>query len=176
MPRAMRYAIGFAVLAAALAAGLYAGYKARQGTPEATALAALMATPFTTPEGESVTLERWRGKTLLVNFWATWCTPCREEMPLFSATQAQYAANGVQFVGIAIDSAEPVQAFARQLGISYPLLVSNAAGLELARRLGNRVGGLPYTVVIDAEGRLMHAHLGQVRENDLRRWLGPPPD
>lgn len=169
------YTAGVALIIGALAAGVYAGYKARQGPPEAAALQALMATPFTTPEGEPATLERWRGKTLLVNFWATWCTPCREEMPLFNATQAQYAANGVQFVGIAIDSAEPVQAFAKQLGIVYPLLVSNAAGLELARRLGNRAGGLPYTIVVTPDGRLAHAHLGQVREADLRRWLGQPP-
>lgn len=175
MSRWTLYAAGGALIVAALAAGIYTGYKARQGTPEAAALQALMATPFTTPQGEPVTLERWRGKTLLVNFWATWCTPCREEMPLFNATQERYAPNGIQFVGIAIDSAESVQAFAAKLGIDYPLLISNAAGLELARGLGNRVGGLPYTVVIDADGRLTHAHLGQVREADLRRWLGPPP-
>lgn len=175
MPKLLRYALIGALLAIALGAGLYAGLKLRQGAPEKAALQTLMQTPFATPGGEALTLERWRGKTLLVNFWATWCTPCREEMPLFNAMQDRYAPNGVQFVGIAIDTPEAVQAFAKQLSIRYPLLIGDAAGIELTRRLGNRAGGLPYTVLVGPDGRIVHAHLGQVREADLQRWLGPPP-
>src|SRR5690606_26521128 len=154
MSRGWIYALGALLAAGALAAGLYFGYAMRVGPPDPTGSGALLRTPFTDLNGESVQLERWQGKRLVVNFWATWCAPCREEMPLLNAGRSEYAANGVEFVGIAVDQPEAVQKFVRQLGIGYPILIGGADALEVARRLGNKSGGLPFTVLVEPDGRI----------------------
>ena len=93
---------------------------------------------------------------------------------MLNALSTQYAGNGVQFVGIAVDNAEPVQAFAQQLGIRYPLLIGGAEAFEVVRTLGNKSGGLPYTVLLEPDGRISHSKLGLLHEADLRAWLGSP--
>ena len=113
----------------------------------------------------------WRGKVLLCNFWATWCAPCREEVPILVAAKAQWATNGFEVVGIGIDSAAKMREFARTHKINYPVLVADATALELVRKLGNRAGALPYTVVLDATGAVVRRHLGAFTAPDLRRLL-----
>src|SRR6478609_7341682 len=93
-------------------------------------------------------LEQWRGKVLVVNFWATWCAPCREEIPGFVKFQQQYGTRGVQIVGIAIDTAERVAPYVQEIGINYPILVGGIETMDFARQIGNRAGVLPFTVVI----------------------------
>lgn len=174
MSRAAVYALGAALIAAALGAGIYVGYAWRAGPPEQAGAAALLQTRFASLTGEPVQLQQWRGQRLVVNFWATWCAPCREEMPLLNAGRAQYAANGVEFVGIAVDQREPVATFVRQLEIQYPILIGGADALEVARRLGNKAGGLPFTVLIEPDGRVSRTLVGQIHAEDLREWLGAP--
>lgn len=172
-----RAALGAGVLAGllALTAGLYAGYRLLQtGATEDAGSTVLLSTEFADLNGQPVTLKRWAGQRLVVNFWATWCAPCREEMPLFNAMHAAHAADGVQFIGIAIDTPEAVTRFAQQLDIDYPLVVGGAAGLELVRRLGNAAGALPYTVLVEPDGRISRTRLGQIHEPELRQWLGQP--
>ncbi|MBX6393333.1 MAG: TlpA family protein disulfide reductase [Burkholderiales bacterium] len=175
MPRTRIYLLGGLLCAAALAAGIYVGYVARSGSPEPAGSAALLRTPFTTLSGTPATLSQWRGRRLVVNFWATWCAPCREEMPLLNQARAQYASNGVEFVGIAVDSAAPVQQFVTQLDIRYPILIGGAEALELVRRLGNPAGGLPFTVLVEPDGSVSRTKLGRIEERDLIEWLGPAP-
>jgi thiol-disulfide isomerase/thioredoxin len=105
------------------------------------------------------------------NFWATWCLPCREEIPLLMQVRSRYAANGTEVVGIGIDHAAKIQQFAREFGITYPLLVADASGLDLMRKLGNQAGGLPYTVVVDRNGAIAYRRLGLLRAAELTARL-----
>jgi len=117
--------------------------------------------------GNEQSLAQWRDKILIVNFWATWCEPCREEVPVLLRVQAKYASNGVQIVGISIDSVDKVRQFATEYKIGYPLVIGNMAVIDLTRRLGNKVGGLPYTVVLDRSGRVVNTHLGGISQTEL---------
>ena len=128
---------GTAVLLLAAAATVFLLTAKKESGPRQ-AIDRLFATPLDDERGERQTLAQWRGKILVVNFWATWCPPCREEMPYFSRLHTDYAAQGVQFVGIAVDSAAAVQAFAAREQISYPLLVGGQGSVELSAELGNR--------------------------------------
>jgi len=133
----------------------------------AAAVQALLQATLPDSEGGAQSLSQWRGRILVVNYWATWCPPCRDEMPGFSKLHSRYAARGVQFVGIAIDEAAKVRDFARATPVSYPLLVADQPFAETARALGNEPLAMPYTVVIDREGKLRAAVLGRVHEDAL---------
>lgn len=141
-----------------------------QGQPAADAIMALTLPDL---EGRPQAIAQWRGKILVVNYWASWCAPCIEEMPAFSRLQRSYAAQGVQFVGIGIDDVEKLRRFARATPVAYPLLVGDPAGTQLPAL---QVKGLPYTVVIDRNGRLEGSRLGRIDEvtldATLRRLIG----
>ena len=122
-------------------------------------------------QGRDQALAQWRGKILVVNFWATWCAPCREEMPQFVAAQARDAAKGVQFVGIAVDDAAKVRAFASEIALNYPALIGGYGAVELSKALGNDLSGLPFTLVLDRQGRVAHTQLGPVKAPQLDAWL-----
>lgn len=116
-------------------------------------------------------LAQWRGKLLVVNFWATWCAPCREEMPLFIKAQAAHADKGLQFVGIAVDDAAKVRQFADEIGVNYPVLIGGYGALELSRTLGNTLMALPFTIVVGRDGQVMMTHLGPLKPEQLQRIL-----
>lgn len=117
--------------------------------------------------------EQWRGKVLVVNFWATWCAPCREEIPGFIQFQQRYQANGVQFVGVAIDQKERVSPYAREMGINYPLLVGGLETMEFARQLGDRHSVLPFTLILDRAGNVKTVQVGLLRPEKLEILLKP---
>lgn len=119
----------------------------------------------------SQSLRQWRGKLLVVNFWATWCPPCLEEMPGFSRLHTKFAAKGVQFVGIAIDHADKVQEFSFQAPVTYPLLVGSPALMPIMSGLGNISGGLPFTVIIGRDGTFLQTRLGLWKESTLETIL-----
>lgn len=123
--------------------------------------------------GAPRTLSQWRGKVLVINFWATWCAPCREEIPDFIALRTRYQARNVEILGIAIDAAAPVKAFAAEMSIPYPVLIGEGPAHELARALGNSTGALPYTVVIDPAGKIIYRHLGRLPRARLEAILAP---
>ena len=123
--------------------------------------------------GKPQTLSQWRGKVLVVNFWATWCAPCRKEIPALMRVQREYMPNGVQIVGIALDHAAKVQDYAEEMRIGYVLLIGVAETLGMARDLGNRAGVLPFTVVLDRTGKLVHAQAGALTEASLGAVLAP---
>jgi thiol-disulfide isomerase/thioredoxin len=124
-------------------------------------------------DGTAQTLTAYRGRILIVNFWATWCAPCREEIPLFVRLQQEYAHKSVQFVGIAIDQVDKVRQFAEEFRINYPLLIGGMDTLELSRQAGNKAGVLPYTLVLGRDGRIAVTLVGGISETRMREVLGP---
>jgi peroxiredoxin len=122
--------------------------------------------------GSQQSIAQWKGKLLVLNFWATWCVPCREEMPEFVKAQREFGDRGVQFVGIAVDDVAKVRDFAAELGLNYPALIGGYGAIELSKSLGNRIGALPYTLFIDRAGRISRAHLGPLKPAELRAIVG----
>lgn len=133
--------------------------------------APIFAQSFNDADGQLQPMNQWRGGLLVVNFWATWCAPCIEEMPDLQKVQAEYANRGVTIVGVAIDNAIAVKRFRDEQSVRLPLLIAGAAGTELARELGNVSGALPYTVLVDRSGSVVQAKLGRLRPSELRSWL-----
>ncbi|MDD5029703.1 MAG: TlpA disulfide reductase family protein [Rhodoferax sp.] len=117
-----------------------------------------------------LTTALFRGKPLLVNFWATWCPPCVEELPLLNAFYRQHAANGWQIIGLALDQAAPVRRFLKQQPLAFPVALAGFAGVELSRSLGNINGGLPFSVVFDPSGTLVYRKLGKLSKADLQNF------
>jgi thiol-disulfide isomerase/thioredoxin len=113
----------------------------------------------------------WKGRVAITNFWATWCEPCREEMPLLAQVRQRYAEKGVEVVGIGIDQVSKLREFAAKYSISYPLLVGDARALDVMRELGNRAGGLPYTVILDRSGTVAAQRLGAFKPGELEEVL-----
>jgi thiol-disulfide isomerase/thioredoxin len=154
----------------ALGAGIYAG-SGRLARTARTDASALLAVTLPNTEGKEESLGQWKGKLLIVNFWATWCAPCREEMPEFVRMQKAYGDKGVQFVGIAVDEGAKVRQFATEIGLNYPALIGGYGAMELSRTLGNTVMALPFTVVVDRSGTIVHTQLGPVRLDQLRALI-----
>lgn len=113
----------------------------------------------------------WRGRVVLVNFWATWCGPCVQEVPELVAAQRRWSDQGLQVVGIALDEGEAVRAFAERMGIHYPVLIAGMAGFDLSQNFGNDVLSIPFTVVLDRTGRIRYRHLGVITPAELEDWI-----
>ncbi len=168
--------VGVAILAALAGVSLHlAGRGTPPPAPAAGAVditpAALLAARFKDTDGRDQTLAPMQGQVLVLNFWATWCTPCREEMPGFVRLQARWQDKGVRFVGIASDEPAKVAAFGRELAINYPLWVGEGEVMELSRRLGNRLGVLPHTAIVDRHGRVVDTRIGIYSEPALESRL-----
>jgi peroxiredoxin len=158
------------VVAAAL--GLAANWwRSEPAGVSADATAALFAATFADVDGVSRPLAQWSGRPLVVNFWATWCPPCVEEMPDLQLVRDEYQGQGVEIIGVGIDSAPKIAAFRSQHQLTLPLLVAGAGGSDLYRALGNSRGVLPFTVLIDARGHIRQRHVGQLKPEQLRTWL-----
>ena len=122
-------------------------------------------------KGELVTPTDFAGKTVLINFWATWCGPCREEMPMLMDLQRNYGATGLQVVGIALDDAQSASDFVETYGISYPILVGEADVFATSAAYGNVDGVLPYSVLIDSDGIVRWQYAGIIQKNDITDLL-----
>jgi thiol-disulfide isomerase/thioredoxin len=127
----------------------------------------LLGARFVDLEGRPHRLLDWGGKVLLCNFWATWCAPCREEIPLLVAAKHKYAAMGLEIIGIGIDQAAKLRDFAANFRVNYPILVSGPEAIDLLRALGNAAGALPYSVLVDRAGRIAFRRLGAFRKDEL---------
>jgi len=136
----------------------------RPGEADATSiLAATLPDLSDTPQ----TIGNWKGKVLVINFWATWCSPCLKEIPHFVRMQRRLGGRGLQFVGIAIDDRDKVQAFVRKHEINYPIMFGQLDAIELSKLAGNKRGGLPYTLVLDRSGEVVSQHYGGLDEEAL---------
>jgi thiol-disulfide isomerase/thioredoxin len=131
----------------------------------------LLAVSLPDLAGTQQPLGQWKGKLLVVNFWATWCAPCREEMPMFVEAQKTFGDRGLQFVGIAVDEAPKVRQFAAQIGLNYPALIGGYGAMELSRTLGNSLMALPFTIIVGREGEVLLTHLGPLKREQLDRIL-----
>lgn len=149
----------------------YGNQRSTHSTKEPAPVSALFAQSLPDLANTSQPLAQWRGKPLLVNFWATWCAPCVQEMPELSALQTEVGEGSVRIVGIGIDSAANIREFAKKLPVTYPLMIGGMEASELSRQLGNQAGGLPFTVLIDADGRIRKTYLGRLKLDELRRDL-----
>jgi thiol-disulfide isomerase/thioredoxin len=124
-------------------------------------------------EGAAHRLSEWDGKLVLLNFWATWCGPCREEMPLLSETQQRFSANGLEVVGIAIDNASSVQDFLKNSPVRYPILVGGDDEDNPSLLFGDTRSVLPYSVLIGRDGKVVAQRAGSFSADGLVRWLQP---
>jgi thiol-disulfide isomerase/thioredoxin len=162
-----RLLLASAVGVAAAAAG--AGWAWRRHTPDG-GLEQLWQSSFPGLDGRPLALASLRGKPLVLNFWATWCAPCIKEMPQFDRFHQAYAARGWQVVGLAIDSDTAVAEFLKRMPVHYPVAVAGMEGAELMLALGNGHGALPFTVGLDAQGRVLGRRLGETHFAELEGW------
>ena len=131
---------------------------------------ALWQAEFAQLDGGRLSMESLRGKPLLLNFWATWCPPCVEELPLLSSFYQLNAAKGWQVLGLAVDQQDPVKRFLARTPVTFPVALAGGSGIELGKSLGNLSGGLPFTVVLGSGGLIVHRKMGQVTPEDLLAW------
>ncbi len=159
---------GVAVLAAIAGTGL--ALKKQPAGLDMETQQALWNAEFDTPDGQILKMQNLQGRPLVINFWATWCAPCVEEMPLLDIFFRQNASKGWQMVGLAIDQPSRVRQYLSQNAISYPIGLAGMTGTELGRLLGNEVGGLPFTVVLDGKGSLIQRKLGKLSAQEIQAW------
>lgn len=160
--------------ALAAAAGALSAWR-RQSPPVATAMAApdakgLWQLRFERPEGGELVMEQWRGKPLLINFWATWCPPCIQELPEISRFAMEFSQQGGRVLGLAVDRPEAVRTFLERMKLDFPVAMAGMDGTDLIHQLGNLQGALPYSVMLDAQGELRHRKMGQTHLDELQRW------
>jgi thiol-disulfide isomerase/thioredoxin len=130
---------------------------------------------FTLPdlEGKKRSLHEWRGKVIVLNFWATWCPPCREEIPLFISLQKKHPAGDLQVIGVAIDNLTAVMVYRQSVRINYPILIGEENAMPLVAQYGNRMGSLPFTVIIDRSGSVAVRKLGVFSQTELESLIDP---
>lgn len=167
--------IAIALVLLAAAAGGYLVYNQNAAdTPEPQA-ASTPANGFdiTLPDLDGVErhLSEWQGQARIVNFWATWCAPCRREIPLLKKTQEQQAVNGVQIIGIAVDFPEDVAAYAEEAQFNYPILVGQEEAMAAAEESGVEFIGMPFTLVVSRGGEILKAHMGEIVESHIETIL-----
>jgi thiol-disulfide isomerase/thioredoxin len=161
---------GVGIAAAAAGAGWNSLGAGKPASP-ASALPDFWALRFARPDGSWLDIASLRGKPLLVNFWATWCTPCVKEMPLLDAFHAQHRTAGWQVLGLAVDSAESVNQFLSRIPVQFQIGLAGVQGIALARSLGNEEGGLPFSLAFDKQGSIMGRKLGALTESELSNWV-----
>ena len=126
-------------------------------------------------DGRAHKLSEWNGKLLLLNFWATWCTPCLKEIPLLVETQTRYAANSLQIVGIAMDQVDLVRQFSERLKMNYPVLVGDAEVMTAMDALGDQLGAFPFSVLISPDGQILERISGGLSREEIDRLIASHP-
>ena len=161
-------AVAVAAVAAGTGTAVWHGRRAEGGAEGG---ADVWDLSFVTVDGPPLAMSTLRGRPLLLNFWATWCVPCVIEMPLLDAFARAQSKAGWNVLALAVDSADPVRRFTAERGLRLPVALAGEDGLDLARRLGNTVGGLPFTVAFDAQGAPKQRKFGAVDQRLLDSWV-----
>ncbi|MBI2769880.1 MAG: TlpA family protein disulfide reductase [Burkholderiales bacterium] len=167
--RRLLYA-GVAGAAAAAGAGLAWWRAGEAPAPSPDGLDAFWPLSFDTPAGAPLAMQSFRGRPLLINFWATWCPPCVEELPLIDGFYRQNSSKSWQVLGLAIDQPSSVRSFLQKTPVTFPIALAGLGGTELGKSLGNLTGGLPFTVLVSASGAVLHRRMGRVSPADLQQW------
>lgn len=126
---------------------------------------------FVNLQGGMLRMSSMRGRSLILNFWATWCPPCIDELPLLSDFYQENSSNGWQVLGLAIDQLDSVAKFLAHSPVSFPVAMAGKTGIDMTRSLGNLAGGLPFTVVFGSDGVVAHRKMGRISPGDLRSWV-----
>jgi len=156
----------------ALLAGVFSSqWISQTGLASDPSIKAFFANPWQTPDGKPANSENWRGKVLVLNFWASWCPPCVEEMPALDRIAQEYASKNVLIVGIGIDSPSKIREFLQKTPVSYPIVLGGLEGSNLSKQMGNTQGALPYTVVINSKGKSIYTKLGKISEEELKKAI-----
>ena len=133
----------------------------------------ILATTLPDLQGKKQTVSKWKGKVLVVNFWATWCEPCRKEMPEFIELQNELYDQGLLFIGIAVDKKDKVKQFSKELNINYPILIGGIKTMEITEEAGNHYAVLPFTVIFNRNGKIVSTHVGRIARDKLEPILKP---
>ena len=159
------------VAAAASAAGAgFAWWRSQPKAMDSGVEQQFWSQSFETPDGKPVQLSAFKGRPLLVNFWATWCPPCVKELPMLSEFAAKQGGQGIQVIGLAVDKPEAVLRFLQRQPVQFPVAMAMQGGLGLSRALGNLQGGLPFTVLFDDKGQVRQRKIGELSREDLTSW------
>lgn len=165
--RVLTIGIGAAAL---VAGGAAAWWQMRETSSGSAPPDTLWGLRFDTPDGAQIAMADLRGRPLLINFWATWCPPCVEELPLLDGFHRQQPANGLKVLGLAIDQPSAVRQFLSRTPVTFPIGLAGLGGTELAKALGNLSGGLPFSVALDAAGQVRQRRMGKLTSTDLQQW------
>jgi len=133
------------------------------------------AIEFSLPDlsGKQRNIKEWQGKILIINFWATWCPPCLKEIPEFIKIQDEFADKGLQFIGIAIDEKSAVEEYLNTLAINYPQLIAGDTGITLSHQLGNIVNAVPFTLIVNQQGQIIHRQPGELSREKIIETITP---
>ncbi len=118
-------------------------------------------------DGNIRNISDWDGQVVLLNFWATWCPPCLEEIPDFIEVQQALENKGLQIIGVAVDNEDDVRQFASDMAMNYPVMAGETEAIELSQKYGNKIGGLPFSAIIDKNGKITHTITGELRKDRL---------
>ena len=177
MSRKTPWLLTAVVALAALMAGLYFGTQRYEQPGRAMVQkqtdGGIFAASFPDLSDKAQPFSQWRGRVVVLNFWATWCPPCRTEIPDFVKVQEKFDARGLTIVGLAIDTKDKVQAFADEMAINYPVLIGDTRAMDLAKAAGNRLGGLPYTVILNRQGKIVATEIGGLTAAKLEALVTP---
>ena len=156
----------------ALATGmLTSNWISKTGLASDPSIKAFFANPWQTADGKAANSENWRGKVLVINFWASWCPPCVEEMPALDQIAKEYVDKNVLIVGIGIDSPSNIREFLQKTPVSYPIVIGGLEGSSLSKQMGNSQGALPYTVILNSSGKAIYTKLGKISEDEIRKVI-----
>ena len=162
-----RLVLGSVGLAGLIAGGLFSWFKHTPSTPNVQNLGNLWNSDYQHPNGEDVDWSQFKGRPLIINFWATWCGPCVEEMPLIDRFYKENVAKGWQVVGLAIDQPSRVKSFLAQTPVSYPIVLAGMGGTQLSQALGNESGALPFTIILNSDEHVLLKKIGKLNAEEL---------
>jgi peroxiredoxin len=185
MPTKVKIILVIIALAALAVGILVGGYFSKQESPQPTARQDQPLRPSSVigmqridfslkdTEGKVRKLSEWDGKVVMINFWATWCPPCRREIPAFIELQDKYREQGFAIVGVALDTPQAAMDFVDPMGINYPILVGEEEGIVLTQQYGNHLGVLPYSVIVNRNGAITHTLLQELTYEEVEKLITP---